>query len=88
MIGHGGTTFALVEAGTTPVAMTYNLETVGYDNFDGTLPGAFSAHTKLDAIKNELHAVCYAYPNILEVNCTRPDPSQGQQSQNGMSYRN
>lgn len=29
-----------------------------------------------------------AYPNILEVNCTRPDPSQGQQSQNGMSYRN
>ena len=66
VIGHGGTTFALVEAGTTPVAMTYDLETIGYDNFDGTLPGAFSAHTKFDPIKKELHAVCYAYPDILD----------------------
>ena len=66
VIGHGGTTFALVEAGTSPVAMTYDLETVGYDNFGGTLPGAFSAHTKFDPIKKELHAVCYAYPDILD----------------------
>ncbi|MDG2351370.1 MAG: carotenoid oxygenase family protein [Acidimicrobiales bacterium] len=66
VIGHAGTTFALVEAGTTPVAMKYDLETVGYDNFGGTLPGAFSAHTKFDPVNKELHAVCYAYPDILD----------------------
>ena len=46
--------------------MKYDLETVGYDNFGGTLPGAFSAHTKLDPVNKELHAVCYAYPDILD----------------------
>jgi len=66
VIGHSGMTFALVEAGTSPVALTYDLETIGYDNFGGTLPGAFSAHTKYDPVKKELHAVCYAYPNILD----------------------
>jgi carotenoid cleavage dioxygenase len=46
--------------------MKYDLETVGYDNFGGTLPGAFSAHTKFDPVNKELHAVCYAYPDILD----------------------
>ena len=28
----------MVEAGTTPMTLTYELDTIGYDDFDGTLP--------------------------------------------------
>ena len=66
VIGHSGKTLALVEAGTSPVSLTYDLETIGYENFGETLPGAFSAHTKFDPFEKELHAVCYAYPDILD----------------------
>ncbi len=64
VIGHNGLTLALVEAGISPVSLTYDLETIGYTNFEGTLPGAFTAHTKFDPIAEELHGVCYAYPDI------------------------
>lgn len=37
--GFAGTTWAMVEAGTCPVELTYELETVGHNDFFGTLPG-------------------------------------------------
>ena len=41
--GFAGKTWAMVEAGTTPMTLTYELDTIGYDGFDGTLPGGFTA---------------------------------------------
>ena len=41
-----GTTFAIVEAGSPPVELTDELETVGPSNFSGTLEHPFSAHPK------------------------------------------
>ena len=61
--GFAGRTWALVEAGTTPMALTYELDTIGYDGFGGTLPGGFTAHPRYDPRTGELHAVCYAYPD-------------------------
>ena len=56
----------MVEAGTSPMTLTYELDTIGYNGFDGTLPGAFTAHPRYDAATGELHAVCYAYPDQLD----------------------
>jgi carotenoid cleavage dioxygenase-like enzyme len=60
VIGHAGTTIATVEAGSPPVELSYELETVdpAYD-FGGTLDGAFTAHVKKDPVTGELHAVTY-----------------------------
>ncbi len=58
--GFAGTTWATVEAGGTPVELTYDLETVGRNDFSGTLPGAFTAHPKLDPDTGEMHAMAYA----------------------------
>jgi 8'-apo-carotenoid 13,14-cleaving dioxygenase len=58
--GFAGRTWAVVEAGSTPVELTYELETVARNDFFGTLPGAFTAHPKFDATTGELHAVAYA----------------------------
>lgn len=58
--GFAGTTWATVEAGATPVELTYELETIGRNDFSGTLPGAFTAHAKLDPDTRELHAMAYA----------------------------
>jgi len=58
--GFAGTTWAMVEAGGCPVELTYELETVGRNDFFGTLPGAFTAHPKLDPATGELHAMAYA----------------------------
>ena len=59
--GFAGTTWAMVEAGGCPVELTYELDTVGRNDFFGTLPGAFTAHPKLDPDTGELHAVVYAW---------------------------
>ncbi len=59
--GFAGKTWAMVEAGGTPVELTYELETVGRNDFEGTLPGAFSAHPKYDPSTGELHAMAYAW---------------------------
>jgi carotenoid cleavage dioxygenase len=64
--GFAGTTWAMVEAGGCPVELTYELETVGRNDFFGTLPGAFTAHPKLDADTGEMHAMVYALPHWMD----------------------
>ncbi len=60
--GFAGKTWAMVEAGGCPVELTYDLETVGRNDFEGTLPGAFTAHPKVDPLSREMHAMVYAWP--------------------------
>jgi carotenoid cleavage oxygenase len=59
VIGHAGRTFAIVEAGSRPYELTDELDTVGPCDFDGTLPGGFTAHPHRDPATGELHAVAY-----------------------------
>ncbi|MDH2427338.1 carotenoid oxygenase family protein [Sphaerisporangium sp. TRM90804] len=59
VIGHAGRTLALVEAGMPMYELTHELDTVGRCDFDGTLPGGFAAHSKIDPLTGELHAVAY-----------------------------
>ncbi len=59
VIAHAGNTFAIVEAGGLPVQLTDDLETVARSDFDGTLPGSFTAHPHRDPATGELHAVAY-----------------------------
>ncbi len=64
--GFAGTTWAMVEAGGCPVELTYELETVGRNDFFGTLPGAFTAHPKADPDTGEMHAMVYAWPHWID----------------------
>ena len=64
--GFAGTTWAMVEAGGCPVELTYDLETVGRNDFFGTLPGGFTAHPKVDPSSGEMHAMVYALPEWLD----------------------
>ncbi len=59
VVGHAGAGWALVEAGSTPVRFNEELEDQRYDDFEGTLPGSFTAHPRLDPQTGELHALCY-----------------------------
>ena len=59
VIAHAGRTYAIVEAGARPYEMTYELDTVGPSDFQGTLPGGYSAHPKRDPRTGELHAISY-----------------------------
>lgn len=59
VIGHAGRTFAIVEAGPRPYELTDELDTVGPCDFDGTLPGGYTAHPHRDPMSGELHAVSY-----------------------------
>lgn len=59
VLGHAGATWALVEAGSTPVRFSEDLETQAYDDFGGTLEGSFTAHPHKDPATGELHAICY-----------------------------
>ena len=61
VIGHGGRTFAIVEAGGRPYELTDELETVGPCDFDGTLPGGYTAHPHRDPDTGELHALSYFF---------------------------
>ncbi len=60
-----GKTWAMVEAGGTPTELGYELETIGRNAFEGTLEGPFSAHPKYDPVTGELHAMCYAWPDLF-----------------------
>jgi carotenoid cleavage dioxygenase len=64
--GFAGRTWAMVEAGGCPVELTYELETVGRNDFFGTLPGAFTAHPKVDADTGEMHAMVYAWAQWMD----------------------
>jgi carotenoid cleavage dioxygenase-like enzyme len=63
VIGLAGRTWALVEAGSPPIELTAELDTLGVNAFFGTLlDGGFSAHPKLDPGSGDLHAMCYSWP--------------------------
>jgi len=65
VIGHAGRTWAIVEAGSPPVELDYELDTLGANPFFGTLTdGAFSAHPKLDPDTGDLHAMAYKWPDF------------------------
>jgi len=66
VIGFAQTTWAIVEAGGCPVEMSYELDTVGRNDFFSTLPGAFTAHPKFDPLTGELHAIAYAWAEWLD----------------------
>jgi carotenoid cleavage dioxygenase len=59
VMAHAGRTLATVEAGALPYELTDELDTLGPCDFDGTLPGGYAAHTKLDRRTGDLHAVAY-----------------------------
>jgi carotenoid cleavage dioxygenase-like enzyme len=59
VVGIGGRTFALVEAGNRPVELTDELETIGSCRFDGTLDGSFTAHPHEDPATGLRHAITY-----------------------------
>jgi carotenoid cleavage dioxygenase len=61
VIGHAGRTLALVEGGVANYELTDELDTVGPCDFDGTLPGGYTAHPKRDPATGELHAVSYFF---------------------------
>ncbi|WP_439382302.1 carotenoid oxygenase family protein [Amycolatopsis lexingtonensis] len=61
VIGHAGKTLTLVEAGAPIYELTDELDTVGRCDFDGTLPGGYTAHPKRDPRTGELHAVSYFF---------------------------
>ncbi|MDX6740862.1 carotenoid oxygenase family protein [Actinocorallia sp. A-T 12471] len=74
IIRHAGKLLATVESGPLPYAMTPELGTLGPCDFDGTLPGGFAAHTKLDKA-GDLHAVAYywAWPDHVQYLVVGPD---------------
>jgi len=61
VLAHGGKTLALVEGGAANYELTEELDTVGACDFDGTLPGGYTAHPKRDPLTGELHAVSYFF---------------------------
>jgi len=63
IIGFAGKTFGIVEAGSTPVEIGETLETLRYTDFDGTLPGSFTAHPHVDPLTGEMHGICYEGQN-------------------------
>jgi len=68
VIGHAGATFAIVEAGGSPVELTDELDTVCFSDFGGTLRHGFTAHPKRDPRSGELHTVNYYWgrPEVLD----------------------
>jgi carotenoid cleavage dioxygenase len=61
VIGLAGRTFAIVESGPRPYELTDDLDTVGPCDFDGTLPGGYTAHPLADPATGELHALSYFF---------------------------
>ncbi|WP_367318515.1 carotenoid oxygenase family protein [Streptomyces sp. HUAS ZL42] len=59
IVRHAGHTFALGDGGALPTRLGDRLETLDRVDFDGTLPGGFSAHPVLDPLTQEMHAVAY-----------------------------
>lgn len=66
VIGHAGRTYAIVEAGTKPVELTYELETIGTNGFCDSLLNGYTAHPKYDPLTGEMHAIAYAPTALLD----------------------
>jgi len=62
----------MVEAGSPPVELDYELNSLGVNRFHDTLTGPFTAHPKYDPAPGELHAMPYHLPGL-----THPLPSVG-----------
>lgn len=67
VMGIAGRTWALVEAGSYPVAMNEKLEEQAYDPFGDTLVGSFTAHPHRDPLTGELHGICYEGPDMTTI---------------------
>ncbi len=69
VIGIGGRTVALVEAGARPAELSYELDTIEHSDLGGTLPNGYTAHPKVDPVTGDLHAIVYhwAIPNLQYV---------------------
>jgi carotenoid cleavage dioxygenase len=59
VLGYAGKVWALVEAGSFPVELDGDLNTIAHNPFGGTLHGAFTAHPHMDPDTGEFHAICY-----------------------------
>ena len=59
VLGIGGRTWALVEAGAYPVELSDTLDHQSHNPFDGTLAGSFTAHPHRDPLTGEFHAIAY-----------------------------
>jgi 8'-apo-carotenoid 13,14-cleaving dioxygenase len=59
VVSLGGRTFAVVEAGSPPVEVTDELESIGSNRFDGTLEGSYTAHPHRDPRTGLTHAITY-----------------------------
>ena len=55
----GGRLCAVVEAGSIPVELDYELASVRRTDFDGTLEAGFTGHPKFDPLTREHHALAY-----------------------------
>lgn len=75
IVGHAGRTLALVEAGAASYELADNLDTVRPCDFDGTLPGGYTAHPKRDPETGELHAVSYFFGRGNTVQYSVVDPN-------------
>ncbi|MEN3166198.1 carotenoid oxygenase family protein [Gluconobacter sp. OJB] len=55
----GGKLYAVVEAGSLPVELNYELDSIARADFNGTLEAGFTGHPKFDPITGEQHALAY-----------------------------
>jgi carotenoid cleavage dioxygenase-like enzyme len=67
VVGIGGRTWALVEAGAYPVELDETFDSQRHNPFDNTLTGSFTAHPHFDPKTNEHHAIAYdaTEPNVV-----------------------
>jgi carotenoid cleavage oxygenase len=59
LMSTGGRLFAIADAGSHPVELSYELDSVTRSDFDGTLTESFSAHPRRDPATGEHHVLTY-----------------------------
>lgn len=55
----GSKLFALVESGSLPIELDYELNSIARSDFDGSLEAAFAAYPKFDPVTREQHVLTY-----------------------------